>query len=200
MAKKKTLPKYEDWKAPWEVDADGKAVPEEDQQFDAARARKRIYDLLSDRERAQVALEETTERAEETEKKLAEATDPKALEDLRAEAQAARAEAAAAKKGGGLTALKFEIALEKGLTKRQALRLVGETRDELEEDADELLEDLGGSSRSHEEGGDDGRPRIEPRRSPRGSGRNSSDPDPDADPGKKDPTPEEVMKDYMARR
>jgi hypothetical protein len=122
MAKKKTLPKYEDWKAPWEVDADGKAVPEEDQQFDAARARKRIYDLLSDRERAQVALEETTERAEETEKKLAEATDPKALEDLRAEAQAARAEAAAAKKGGGLTALKFEIALEKGLTKRQALR------------------------------------------------------------------------------
>lgn len=38
---------------------------------------------------------------------------------------------------------KFEIALDKGLTKSQALRLVGNTREELEADADQLVEDLG---------------------------------------------------------
>jgi uncharacterized protein (DUF885 family) len=38
---------------------------------------------------------------------------------------------------------KFEIALDKNLTKSQALRLVGTTREELEADADQLIEDLG---------------------------------------------------------
>jgi hypothetical protein len=60
--------------------------------------------------------EKLTERASELEQKL-----------TTAEAHAAR----------------FEIALEKGLTKSQAKRLVGSTREELEADADELLEDLG---------------------------------------------------------
>lgn len=40
--------------------------------------------------------------------------------------------------------LRLEVAVEKGLTPRQAKRLSGTTRDELEEDADELLEDFGG--------------------------------------------------------
>lgn len=40
-------------------------------------------------------------------------------------------------------AVRFEIALEKGLTKNQAKRLVGSTREELEADAAELIEDLG---------------------------------------------------------
>ena len=40
-------------------------------------------------------------------------------------------------------AARYEIALEKGLTKSQAKRLVGSTREELEADADELLADLG---------------------------------------------------------
>lgn len=40
-------------------------------------------------------------------------------------------------------AARYEIALEKGLTKSQAKRLVGNTREELEADADELLSDLG---------------------------------------------------------
>lgn len=40
-------------------------------------------------------------------------------------------------------AVRFEIALEKGLTKSQAKRLVGSTREELEADADELMKDLG---------------------------------------------------------
>ena len=60
--------------------------------------------------------EKLTERASELEKSL-----------TTAEANAAR----------------FEIALEKGLTKSQAKRLVGSTREELEADAEELLADLG---------------------------------------------------------
>lgn len=39
--------------------------------------------------------------------------------------------------------LKAEIAAEKGLTLKQANRLVGSTRDELEDDADELLSVIG---------------------------------------------------------
>lgn len=39
-------------------------------------------------------------------------------------------------------ALRLEVAAEKGLTLRQAKRLSGATRKELEADADELLEDL----------------------------------------------------------
>lgn len=40
-------------------------------------------------------------------------------------------------------AVRFEIALDKGLTKSQAKRLVGSSREELEADAEELLADLG---------------------------------------------------------
>ncbi len=42
-----------------------------------------------------------------------------------------------------LRAARLEVALEKGLTLTQAKRLVGNTREELEADADELLADLG---------------------------------------------------------
>lgn len=40
-------------------------------------------------------------------------------------------------------ALRLEIAFEKGLTPKQASRLVGSTKEELEADADELLETFG---------------------------------------------------------
>ena len=40
-------------------------------------------------------------------------------------------------------ALRSQVALEKGLTQSQAKRLVGDSREELEADADELLKDLG---------------------------------------------------------
>lgn len=46
-----------------------------------------------------------------------------------------------------LRAMRLEVATEKGLTKSQAKRLVGSTREELEVDADELLADFGGESK-----------------------------------------------------
>lgn len=42
---------------------------------------------------------------------------------------------------------RLEVALDKGLTPSQAKRLVGETREELEADADQLLKDLGDSAK-----------------------------------------------------
>ena len=42
---------------------------------------------------------------------------------------------------------RLEVALEKGLTPSQAKRLVGSTREELEADADQLLKDLGDSTK-----------------------------------------------------
>lgn len=41
-----------------------------------------------------------------------------------------------------LALARYEVALEKGLSRTQAKRLVGSSRDELAADADELLEDL----------------------------------------------------------
>lgn len=46
-----------------------------------------------------------------------------------------------------LSLARLEVALDKGLTRAQAKRLVGSTREELEADADELLSDLGGVTR-----------------------------------------------------
>lgn len=46
-----------------------------------------------------------------------------------------------------LSLARLEVALEKGLTRAQAKRLVGSTREELEADAEELLTDLKGAVR-----------------------------------------------------
>lgn len=72
-------------------------------------------------------------------------------------------------------AVRFEIALEKGLTKSQARRLVGTTRDDLEADAEELVADLG----LDVEGGTPPTRRPKERLKPGAS--NTDDPDPDPD-------------------
>lgn len=56
-------------------------------------------------------------------------------------------------------ALRAEVALAKGLTATQAKRLVGDTQEELEADADELLKDLGQSKSSD---GDERKPSTRP--------------------------------------
>src|SRR5688500_5147883 len=45
-------------------------------------------------------------------------------------------------------ALRSEVGIAKGLTANQAKRLVGETREELESDADELLKDIGAQKKA----------------------------------------------------
>lgn len=109
-------------------------------------------------------------------------TDTERLTGELAEARA-RADKAEAK------VARYEVALDKGLTLRQANRLVGDTPEELEEDADDLLKDLKGAS-STDTGDDDstdstndgagsGRPAGRPTESLRGGGKPDEGPEPD---------------------
>jgi cell division septum initiation protein DivIVA len=77
-------------------------------------------------------------RAADLEARLKEFEDRDKTETTRAVERAEAAEKAAA--AAESRALRLEIAAEKGLTPAQAKRLVGETREELEADASELLE------------------------------------------------------------
>ena len=84
-----------------------------------------------------------------------------------AEARAAKAEA---------RALRAEIAHAKGLTPAQAKRLVGDTQEELEADADELVEAFGGKK-------NDPPPPGKPRENLRGGGEPGEEPE-ETDPAK----------------
>lgn len=187
--------KVEDWKAPWELDDEGNELPEEERQLDPERLKKYLHGLLSDKQRLQTTVNESASKIEELERSISEAPDAAALTALQAQLNEAKQAAEAAKKGPGLQALRFEIALERGLTKAQARRLVGETREELEEDAEELVRDLGLRSQTKEEPGDD----DGTRQTPRSSFTNPADPKPGS-PTDKMPTPEEFAKQYFASR
>jgi hypothetical protein len=86
------------------------------------------------RERAKVADYADLKKDAEEFRKLQEG---QKSELQKATDRAARAEAQAS--DATLTALRLEVALEKGLTAVQAKRLVGKTKEELEADADELV-------------------------------------------------------------
>ena len=65
-------------------------------------------------------------------------------------------------------ALRQEVAMEKGLTAAQARRLVGATKDELEADANDLLETFGSGKSTTDEGADQdkGKPQVDGRPKP----------------------------------
>lgn len=201
------LPKYETWKAPWEVDASGNDIPVEEQKFDADKARKLIFDRTVDKIRVQNSLAETTERAEELESQVADAADPAALKEVQDKLTKALAERDNAKSGNSLELARMRVALEKGLTLKQAQRLHGEDEDELSADADDLLEELG-ISKSKKRGkaddedddeDDDDKEDTGIRSRPKSRLRTSGDPDPDST-RKKEPTPDEVYAMYQSRR
>lgn len=77
-------------------------------------------------------------RAADLEARLKEFEDRDKTESTRAIERAEAAEKAAA--AAEARALRLEVASEKGLTPAQAKRLVGESREELEADANELLD------------------------------------------------------------
>lgn len=174
------LPAFEDWKAPWK-----------DEDFDAEKAKKLIYDLHKDKETLFTELdakateiEDLEDEADALEAKVNTASKPggegpkegesDALAALRreiAELKAAgtekpktrreirEAKQAEQDKGGDsdLTAEKYRIALEKGLSATDARRLVGSTVEELEADADKFLEEHGtGQAGSGQQGASKG--------------------------------------------
>lgn len=113
----------------------------EGEAFDEARAKEKIRKAnaeaanlrkrLKDAEPILAAHKEAQEAAKSTEQKLTEERD----EHLK------RADSAEAEN------LRLRVALRKGLTEVQAKRLVGSTEEELEADADDLLESFGGAKR-----------------------------------------------------
>ena len=102
--------------------------------FDEARAKAKIKKANAEAK----ALRERLKAAEAAEAKLAELEDAKLgdVERLEKRAQEATARATDAE----ARANRLEVAVAKGLTPAQAKRLVGTTVEELEADADELLE------------------------------------------------------------
>jgi hypothetical protein len=85
-------------------------------------------------------------------KRLAEIEDANKTETQKLTEAKAEADKAAAKANAELARLR--VAMRKGLTEAQAKRLVGETEEELEADADELLASFG----HKDAGGDAGKP------------------------------------------
>lgn len=150
--------KYEDFKAPWEKDG-GEIDPEKAKRllFNAleseATATDKVKTVAAEKSEVDKALEVYKEaetkaaRAKESDEER-HAREKKELEDQLEKAKA----------GGGRETLLLEIALEKNLTKAQAKRLVGETREELEKDADDYLKDI--KPAAAEETDDDGNPIV----------------------------------------
>lgn len=174
------LPKFEDWKAPWE--REGK-----EDEFDAEKARKFIYNLEADKERltaekATVASERDTIKSERD--ALQKAADDKAREGESEVDRIKREKAELEKKltekptADPVEILRLEVALDKGLTRVQAKRLLGSTKEEIEKDADELLESFKPASEPNDDEEDDG---AKVRRTPRRQ-TNPLDPKPDAEP------------------
>ncbi len=136
------------------------------------------------------ALKKANKEAEESRRKLKEIedrdkSDGEKLTD-RLTAAEKRAEAAEAR------ALRLEVAASKGLTPGQAKRLAGNTQEELEADADELLADFAPAAAG---GGDDDeqkpRPISRPQERLRGGGAPAEEPE-ETDPRK--------LADLIARR
>jgi hypothetical protein len=108
------------------------------------------------------ALRKERQRAAKAEKalkeaqaKLQEANDRDKSEVDKAKDAAAAAERRAEEAERKL--LRAEVAADKGLTPGQAKRLVGDSREELEADADELLESFGKAGAKPDDDGDDGK-------------------------------------------
>lgn len=143
------LPKLDDWKAPWELDANKAPLPEDQQVIDKAKLKKYLHGLLSDKERLQTTVTDvTTERdtlkAEKAEKEREGETELQRITRERDEAKAA-AQAASTQ---STESLALEILSEKdGITikdaKFLASRARGKDRAEVEKDIEQLVERFG---------------------------------------------------------
>lgn len=149
------VPKLEDYK-PSFVTGEG-----DDREIDIDAALKALHTLMLDKAKAQDAAEDIkAEKAEVVSERdeLQAKVDDKNAPDAQVEIAKAnkRAEDAEAKaKDATARADRTEVAFEKGLTPAQAKRLQGETREELEADADELLEAWGAPAAKDDDGDDD---------------------------------------------
>jgi actin-related protein len=180
------LPKYEDWKAPWE---------EKGEELDAETAKKLIYNLSKDKENAaKKVAEKDTKIAElttsntELQSKVDEHETKNLSEVDRLKRENEQLKKKAEDKPAGpefdLEKERLRIAVAKRLTESQAKRLVGETREELEADADAYMQEHGLSGT--DDGGSNGSGRPGQRPVARGQFRTGNDDRGDA-PDETDP-------------
>lgn len=124
-------------------------MPEDQQQQDQQGEQKADEKQLAPEgeralERIKAELKEAKAKAkanEDAAKRLADIEEANQTEQQKIAARAEKAERELAAER--LNGWRTSVALEKGLTASQAKRLVGNTRDELTADADELLADIG---------------------------------------------------------
>lgn len=200
------LPKFEDWTPPWK---EGEFDAEKAKKliYDLHNDKQSLFKVIDERDAEIENLEDEADEAdakaaaaaqgqqqgkpgEESEiaqlrreiadLKAGNAEKPKSRREQREERKAAEK---AGSEGGDLTAEKYRIALEKGLSAADARRLVGNTVEELEADADTFLADHGGK----QDGGKGGQapPSNRPKPKPRtGTGADQVEDDDISDPGK----------------
>jgi len=128
---------------PADPNTDPAAPPEggtDPEPFDETRALAKIH--KANQEAA--GLRDRLKTAEEKAARLDELENANKSEQQRAQEAAAALEQRAT--AAEQRALRLEVAADKGLTPGQAKRLVGSTLEELEADADELLETFGGTA------------------------------------------------------
>lgn len=171
------LPKFEEFKAPWELDAAGLEIAEDDQKVDPKRIKRHLYNVLSDKERLQESVKILEADKAAVQKKLDEAArkDETETDALKRQVEELTKKAAAGEQQT-VENLKLAVALDKGLTSIQAKRLVGATREELEKDADDLVASFGGGGQNPD-ASEDG-----PKRAPRKLHTHSTDPGDKNDP------------------
>lgn len=165
------LPEYQDWKSPWE---------KKSEDIDAEKAKKFAYSLLKqneglteqvatatrEKDDLQTTVDEVSQKDETEKDRLAR--EKKKLEDDLVKANLTVNET-----------LKLRVALRKGLNETQAKRLVGSTEEELESDADALVQSFGGSGEGADD--DDESKGSNPRRQPRRLTTGVDDADDDSD-------------------
>ena len=157
------LGKIDDFQAPWESETGS------DAEIDAAKLKKYLFNLLTDKAKAEDAAEEANGKVAEAEKNLEDAKAEFAKGDTTGkvaelEGKLSKAQEEAKTAQGNL--LRLEVATEKGLTPKQAKRLQGETKEDLEADADEILETFGvqPAKQQDEDDEDENTGRTSPRR------------------------------------
>jgi hypothetical protein len=136
------LPKREEWKAPWETDAQGQPVAEADWVIDPAKLADHLYNLLSDKARLQENVATLTGERDEfkTKFKAKEAEGLTDIDKLRQELADAKEQA---KTGNELETARYRAAARYGLNDEDADRLRGKTVDEFFEDAEKFAAKYG---------------------------------------------------------
>jgi hypothetical protein len=156
------LGSFDNFKAPWESETGS------DDEIDAAKFKKYLFNLLADKAKAEDAADEAAEKVTQIQAELDTAKKDVAKGDTSgkvAELQEKLTKAESEAETAKADYVRLEVATEKGLTPKQAKRLQGKTKEELEADADEILEEFG--VKKSEESQDDEDDENEGRTTPR---------------------------------